>query len=379
MKITEIRVAGLRGATPRGGWTRELDPDSSVHTLVAVHTDSGHVGVGSVFTDAGLTRAAVDVLRPLIIGTELTSPTALTEDLHQHTFWMGRGGTLTHAVSGINIALWDLMGQRCDAPLSHLLGGTFRTRVRAYASLLMDEPPVLRDNLEQLRDAGFRAFKIGWGRFGRDDARTDELLVRTAREALGDDILLAVDAGGSDGYWRNGYRWAVETSRMLADHSVAWFEEALAPDDLEGFRRLTEHSSVPVSGGETLTRRQSFSPFIDARAFDIVQPDVTKVGGIDEMMAIGRRAEDASVTLIPHGWNTAVGLAADLHIAAALRGTELVEYCTGSAYIDDLVSEPWTLDDEGCLALPVGPGLGVAWDLDAVDRYLDTPGILTPA
>lgn len=376
MKITEIRVAGLRGATPRGGWTNELDPDSSLHTLIAVHTDTGDVGVGSVFTDAGLTRAAVDVLRGLIVGEELTSPTALTEDLHQHTFWMGRGGTLTHAISGINIALWDLMGQRCGVPVSHLLGGTFRTRVRAYASLLMEEPPILREHLTELREAGFRAFKIGWGRFGRDDARTDERLVGAARDALGDDIVLAVDAGGSDGYWRHGHRWAVETSRMLADHGIAWFEEALAPDDLEGYLRLTERAAVPISGGETLTRRQSFSPFVDARAFDIVQPDVTKVGGIDEVMAIGRRAEDAALTLIPHGWNTAVGLAADLHIATALRHTEFVEYCTGSAYIDDLVIGGWVLDDDGCLALPSGPGLGLEWDLDALDRYADEPGIL---
>lgn len=236
----------------------------------------------------------------------------------------------------------------------------------------------MRDNLHALHAQGFRAFKIGWGRFGRDDSATDELLVRTAREAIGDEALLAVDAGGSDGYWHNGVRWALETAGMLASYEVAWFEEALNPDDIEGFVRLSAASPVPISGGETLTRRQTFSPYVDRGAFDIVQPDVTKVGGIDELMSVGRRAEDAGVKLIPHGWNTAVGLAADLHIAASLRFTDLVEYCTGSAYIDDLVVDGWSLDDEGRLAVPTGDGLGIEWDADALRHYSDGIDLLTP-
>ncbi|MGB4137206.1 MAG: mandelate racemase/muconate lactonizing enzyme family protein, partial [Microbacterium sp.] len=325
-----------------------------------------------------LVHGAVEVLRELIVGREFTSPSAMTEELHQHTFWMGRGGSVTHTISGVNIALWDLAGQEWGAPVSRLLGGAHRDRVRPYASVLMDEPSALRDNLTALSAEGFRAFKIGWGRFGRDDSRTDELLVRTAREAIGEHSLLAVDAGGSDGYWPHGVRWAANTAHMLAGYDVAWFEEALNPDDLEGFVRLTQLSPVPVSGGETLTRRQAFAPFIDRRAFDIIQPDVTKVGGLDESMAIGRRAEDGGLTLIPHGWNTAVGLAADLHTAAALRFTDLVEYCTGSAYIDDLVVGGWRLDEDGCLAVPTAPGLGVEWDRDALLRYTGGVDLITP-
>ncbi|WP_368498154.1 mandelate racemase/muconate lactonizing enzyme family protein [Herbiconiux sp. A18JL235] len=378
MKIREIRIAGLRGATPRGGWTMELRPDSSLHTLVSVHTDDGRVGLGSVFTHEALVRGAIEVLSELIVGREFTSPPAMTEELHQHTFWMGRGGSITHAISGINIALWDLAGQAWNAPVSRLIGGDYRDRVRPYASLLMDEPGLMRDNLLALSAQGFTAFKIGWGRFGRDDSGTDELLVRTAREAIGPGALLAVDAGGSDGYWHNGVRWALDTARMLADHDVAWFEEALNPDDIDGFVRLSDASPVPISGGETLTRRQTFSPYVDRGAFDIVQPDVTKVGGIDELMAVGRRSEDAGVKLVPHGWNTAVGLAADLHIAAALRFTDLVEYCTGSAYIDDLTVGGWTLDSDGQLAVPSAAGLGVEWDADALEQYTGGVDLLTP-
>lgn len=130
MKITRITCAGLRGATPEGGWSNELAPDDCVHTLVAVHTDTGMVGVGSVFTSEGLVRGALDVLRPLFTGESALEPERLSEKLHQHTFWQGRGGAITHAISGIDIALWDLLGQATGQPVGRLLGGRYVDRVQ---------------------------------------------------------------------------------------------------------------------------------------------------------------------------------------------------------------------------------------------------------
>jgi len=369
MKIREVRAAGLSGATPEGGWTQELSPDDTVHTLVAVHTDEGTVGIGSVFTSEALVKASLATLNDLLIGEDALAVDRVTEKLHQNTFWLGRGGAITHTISGINIALWDIAGQALGRSVGSLLGGSYRDRVMPYASLLMDDPDSLVRALEPLVADGFRAFKIGWGRFGRESPDLDEAIVAAARGAVGEGTHLAVDAGGSDAYWRGDYKWALNTSRMLADYDIAWFEEALDPDDLDGFVRLREHSPVPISGGEVLTRRQSFTPFLNAGAFDIVQPDVTKVGGISESLAVGRAAEDSHIRMIPHGWNTAVGLAADLHLAAALPHTDLVEYCTGAAYIDELVVGGWKRDGEGRLAIPTAPGLGVAWDTDAVKRY----------
>jgi D-galactarolactone cycloisomerase len=118
-----------------------------------------------------------------------------------------------------------------------------------------------------------------------------------------------------------------------------------------------------------LTRRQSFAPWLHAGAFDIVQPDVTKVGGISEERSIARMAEDCGIRFIPHGWNTALGLASDLHLASACQHTDLVEYLTGSPFIDELVSQPWKLDSEGMLAVPDTPGLGVDLNLDAIEKY----------
>jgi L-alanine-DL-glutamate epimerase-like enolase superfamily enzyme len=340
-----------------------------VHTLIAVHTDQGAVGLGSVFTNDGLVRAALAVLEPLFRGETALEPERVSEKLHQHMFWLGRGGSITHAISGIDIALWDLLGQATGQPVGRLLGGRYRERVQPYASLLMDEPEKLRDHLLKVKAEGFRAFKIGWGPFGRRNAATDEAIVKAAREAVGADCKLMVDAGGSDAYWTNGYKWALNTSKMLADYAVDWFEEALSPDALEDYVKLREHSPVPIAGGEVLTRRQAFQPWLTARAFDIVQPDVTKVGGISEERRIGWMAQEHGIRFIPHGWNTTVGLAADLHLASAFPGTNLVEYLTGSPFIDDITVGGWKLDSEGWLAIPTRPGLGVELDRDMVEKY----------
>jgi len=126
---------------------------------------------------------------------------------------------------------------------------------------------------------------------------------------------------------------------------------------------------VPIAGGEVLTRRQSFLPWLSRRAFDVVQPDVAKVGGSSEERRIAWMAQDHGVAFVPHGWNTAVGLAADLQLASAIPNTRFVEYLTGSPFIDDLVAEPWRLDEQGCLRIPDRPGLGIRLDPDAVARH----------
>ena len=378
MKIREIRCAGLRGATPEGGWSNELRPEDCVHTLVAVHTDEGAVGLGSVFTNDVLVRAALAVMEPLYRGENALEPERVSEKLRQNTFWLGRGGSMTHAISGVDIALWDLLGQATGQPVGRLLGGRYRERVQPYASLLMDEPARLRDHLLRVKAQGFRAFKIGWGPFGRRSAATDEAIVRAAREAIGADNKLMVDAGGSDAFWPNGYKWALNTARMLADYDVHWFEEALVPDAIEDHAKLREHSPVPIAGGEVLTRRQAFQPWLEARALDIVQPDVTKVGGISEERRIAWMAQEHGVRFIPHGWNTAVGLAADLQLASAFPGTDLVEYLTGSPFIDEITAGGWHLDTDGMLAIPNTPGLGLTLDRDAVKKYTRGERLLEP-
>src|ERR1019366_5331775 len=251
--------------TPEGGWANEIRPEVCVHTLIAVFTDEGVTGWGSTFTSDALVHGALGVLEPLYRGENPLEPERVSEKLHANTFWMGRGGSITHAISGIDIALWDILGKAAGQPVGRLLGGRYRERVRPYASVLMREPRALAEQLSGIRGQGFRAFKIGWGPFGRQSFAMDE---------------------------------------------------------------------------------------------DIVQADVTKVGGIGEERRIAWMAEENGVRFIPHGWNTALGLAADLHLASASRKTDMVEYLMGSPFIDDLVTAPWKLDAEGMLATPDGAGLG---------------------
>lgn len=368
--IRSIVAAPLLGESPKGGWSHEIRPEDSVHTLIAVHTDTGLIGHGSVFTNGGLVEAGLKVLEPLYLGENALEPERVTEKLHQHTFWLGRGGTLTHTISGIDIALWDILGKALGQPVGRLLGGVYRDRALPYCSLLMEEPALMRDVIAKHRAVGFRAFKIGWGPFGRrDDFRLDEAIVRSAREAAGEDAKLFVDAGASDAYWPHGLSWAIRTAHMLRGFNVGWFEEAIRPDAIDDYCELRRQSPVPVAGGEVLTRRQAFLPWFTRGGLDIIQPDVTKVGGLSEQRRIAWMAAEFGVSYVGHGWNTALGLAADLQLASALPHTDLVEYIGGSAYVDGLLSQPFKLDKDGRIRIPHGAGLGVELSRENVARY----------
>jgi L-alanine-DL-glutamate epimerase-like enolase superfamily enzyme len=235
--------------------------------------------------------------------------------------------------------------------------------------MLFDEPDVLAQQLQQVVTRGFKAIKLGWRPFGRRNNAFDEKLVATARETVGSEVTLLVDAGGSEQFWPHGYKWALRTSQMLAAYDIQWFEEPLAPDDIDGYCKLREHSPVPIAGCEVLTRRQSFQSWIERRAVDIIQPDVTKCGGLSEARRIAWMAADHHVQFVSHGWNTAVGLAADLQLAAAIPNAKYVEYLTPAKYIEDIVVTPFLIDEQGFLEIPDKPGLGIELDRDALAEF----------
>jgi D-galactarolactone cycloisomerase len=367
MKISEVRAIPLRGRNKEAGWEDDIAREENMQTLIEIATDEGLRGYGSAYTSLSLVEGALRLVRPWLIGQIAIEPERISETLHQKTFWQGRGGAVTHTISGIDMALWDLLGKVTGQPVARLLGGYYRERIKPYGSILFDEPAKLREKLQQVVARGFRAIKIGWGPFGRVDHATDERLVSTARETVGPDVELMVDAGASDQFWPHSYKWALETACMLARYNVVWFEEALPPDDIEGFIKLREHAPLRISGGEVLTRRQSFIPWIERGAVDIIQPDCSKVGGLSEARRIGWMAQDHHILLVPHGWNNAVGLAADLALVAALPVAGWVEYLTPSAFIEDIVATPFRLDADGMLPIPTAPGLGIELDMQALD------------
>jgi L-alanine-DL-glutamate epimerase-like enolase superfamily enzyme len=365
--IQTIRAIPLYG-NAYADWPQRFGELEQTRTLVEVVTSNGIASLGSVYTSAPLVEASLQLLRPLYEGASAIDPAATAEMLHQQTFWQGRGGAVTHTISGIDMALWDILGKVSEQPIHRLLGGKRRSRIKPYASMLMEEPARLRDKLVAAKSRGFRAFKIGWGSFGRGDRAGDEAMVGAARQAIGPDSELMVDAGASDAFWPHGLKWALDRSRMLASYGVSWFEEPLRPDDLEGFVELTRQSPVPIASGEVLTRRQSFLPWIERRAVDYLQPDVTKVGGISEQHRIGQYAADRGIMLVPHGWNTGVGLAAELNVVAAADLARWVEFLTPEPYMDELFETPLELDEEGFLAVPDGPGYGFRWSEEGVHR-----------
>ena len=373
MKIVAIDVCPLTGATVDGGWPQGHEPQENLHTLLIVRTDGGLVGYGSCYTSGALVAGAIALLWPLLRGESAVEPEKVSETLRQSSFWQGRGGSVEHAISGIDIALWDLMGKACAQPVSRLLGGNYRQQIKPYGSILFDEPGPLCRMLESVVARGFKAIKMGWRPFGRRDRKFDELLVRTARKAVGEDVELMVDAGGSEQFWPHGTNWARNTAAMLANYGVTWFEEPLPPDDLAGYIALTRVSPVPIAGGEVLTRRQAFQPWIERRAVDILQPDCTKNGGLSESRRIAWLAYDHNVQVVPHGWNTAIGLAADLQFSAAIPVARYVEYLTPAPYIDEITTLPFAIDGQGLLAIPTGPGLGVEIDPEKRKRFCHDP------
>jgi L-alanine-DL-glutamate epimerase-like enolase superfamily enzyme len=369
MPIRDVRTIPLRGATHDTGWPGGTDPDEQMNTLVEVVTDEGISGIGSCFTKQHFVEAALRELRPLLTGETVFEAERVSEKLRQNTFWYGRGGAVEHAISGVDIALWDLMGKALGQPVSRLLGGNYRSRMKPYASILFDDPPVLKEKLQQQLSRGFKAIKMGWRPFGRVSRQLDELLIKTARDTVGEDVELMVDAGGSEQFWPHNASWAIETARMLGDYHITWFEEALKPDDLEGFKELRARSPVKIATGEVFTRRQTFQPFITQRALDIIQPDLTKCGGLSEGRRMAWMAYDHGVLLVPHGWNTAIGVAADLALTAAMPVAGWVEYQTGVPYIEELIDPPFRLDADGMLPVPTGPGLGITLNQDTLARY----------
>ena len=367
MKITKISTFSTGFSIGSGP---ALTDTNLKWIFLKIDTDEGISGWGEVGTSAKISEklmsTAVKEVEYQIIGENPMDTDRLWNKLYRLFTYIGSRGFTTSLTAGFDIALWDIFGKVTQQPISRLLGGRYRDKVKPYGSLLMTEPENLPPRLEDAVQRGFKAIKMGWGPFGRVSSATDEAIVKTARETVGPDVEIMVDAGGSDRYWPHGYKWALETAKMLREYDVVWFEEALRPDDLQGYIKLTEHAPLPITSCEVLTRRQSFMPWIEQRAVDYIQPDVTKVGGLSEEYRIAMHAYDHSILFVPHGWNTAVGLAADLQLVAAVPTARWVEYITPAPYIEDLAAKPYALDEEGLLSIPDGPGLGVKWNNDGV-------------
>lgn len=372
MKIDLVEVFGVECALPAPLRWGTMEVSTKGGVLVRVRTNTGLEGIGeagfSVTYLRRVTPVIRDVLTPLLVGKDPRLIGQLWQHMYDATHGWGRRGIETYAVSGVDIALWDLLGKACSRPVYELLGATQR-ELAAYAAPSLKLPAEAASDCLRAVERGFRAIKL---RVGFDDA-TDDRIVSAAREAVGPDVDLIVDANMS-----RDYRGAVDIARRYRDHyGVAWLEEPIRTRSLYEYvdehARLRAASPLPISGGESLFTRYEFVPVIQKGAFDIVQPDAVSVGGITEAAAIASMAAAHGVRYTPHvacSSGTGVGLAANMHVLASVANPPYAEY---DLYDDsdlqrELLQEPLRAR-EGIIRLSDRPGLGVELDSAAVAHY----------
>ncbi|BDG60129.1 mandelate racemase/muconate lactonizing enzyme family protein [Caldinitratiruptor microaerophilus] len=368
MKITQVEAYHLRLPAVEAICNGTQDA-----LVVRIDTDEGISGWGEVDSSPHVIKAIYDTpsshtlsygLRELLIGEDPFDIRRLWDRMYRGSIYYGRRGAALQAISGADIALWDIVGKATGKPVWKLLGGAYHRRVRAYASALMPENPddaaaFARQNLAR----GFKAMKFGWGPLGKDPGR-DEALVAAVRDAVGPDVDIMIDVG---------HAWdaptAIERIRRLSSYRLYWIEEPLFPDDLDGYARLCDAVDVRIAAGEEDTGRFAFVELMDRGRVHVVQPDVSRCGGLTEALRIADLAYTRGRMVVPHAFSTGILLAASLHFAAAIPNGGLLEYVVdGSPLSDGLARVSFSLED-GHISVPDKPGLGIEVDLDVLGRY----------
>ena len=346
--------------------------------LVKIHTDAGLVGIGEVDSSPEVIRAIFDApfshtlscgLRPLLIGEDPRDVERLWEKMYRGTLYFGRRGAAIQAISGADIALWDLLGKATGLPCYQLLGGAYRKRLQAYASDLMPPTPeAAYQRAAELRQAGFTALKFGWGPLGASE-KEDIALIAAARRGIGDDNDLMIDIGLC---WDAAT--AIARARRLEEFNLFWIEEPLPPDDIAGYARLADAVDTRIAAGEEESTVWGFADLIDRGHIDVVQVDVSRAGGLTESRRIAQMAHQRNLPCVPHAFSTGILLAASMHWVASIPNGSLVEYTVAESPLatgltgTGLLRNPLRATD-GHLTVPDAPGLGIELDEELIARY----------
>jgi D-galactarolactone cycloisomerase len=343
--------------------------------IVEIETADGITGWGECYGPSAVAKAYIETqFVPRIIGRDAFDVEVIWEDLYNRIKDYGARGMVTSAMSGIDIALWDIIGKACGQPIHKLIGGAHRTEVTAYATGLyfIDMDRLIEEAVEEARDyveQGFVAVKM---KIGLGDPKLDIRRVAAVREAIGEKVRLMVDANHCFTVPQ-----AIRLGRELEKLDVEWFEEPISPEDIDGYVEVTRALDMAVAGGENEFTRWGFRDLVVRKAMDIVQPDVCAAGGISECRKIATLASAHGVECVPHAWGSAIGLAATLHFLASLPDQPpsfrpmppLLEFeqCE-NPFRDHLSLEPIKLE-RGKVQIPTGPGLGIEIDRSVLDRY----------
>ncbi|MEM6635223.1 MAG: mandelate racemase/muconate lactonizing enzyme family protein [Pseudomonadota bacterium] len=373
MKITDVKTHLLTHRLDTAFESASGRFEARTHLLVEITTDAGVTGWGECLGPAPLNAAIVGAFRDRLLGRDPLETEKLWLELY-HTFRdQGQRGLTVTALSGVDIALWDIKGKHFGASVSTLLGGRFRDRVAAYATGSfrrdgVDRVSDIAAEVARYRAEGFGAVKIKIG----FDVAEDLEVTAAVRAAIGPDLRLMVDAN-------HGYDVieAVDYGRRAVEHGVDWFEEPVVPEQLDAYAEVKVRQPIPVAGGETWHARWGFLDPVTRRVIDILQPDVCGCGGFTEMRRIIDLAGLHGIRVVPHVWGTAVQIAASLQVLAALPPNPprpeplapLLEFDrTENPFRQAVVTRPIEHRD-GIVAVPDGPGLGIEIDRDALAAF----------
>jgi L-alanine-DL-glutamate epimerase-like enolase superfamily enzyme len=374
LKITEVQAIHVRVEDPNIG----LFDGSYDDCIIRIETDAGITGIAEIETLAGAAQGIVYArpahskargLRELLVGLDPRDPAALWNLMYESTCYVGRRGLMMHAIGGVDIALWDIAAQAQGVPVHELLGGAKRNRLEAYGTIY----PMAKTEqgvAEQVANAKtrlrLRNIKLAADPWWMDDLPLTAKLLRAARNALGDEGSLIVDAALA-------YRTAQEGLKLLPilrDVNVLFLEAPLPLDDIEGLARLAREG-VPLGVGDLgLTHVDEFIEAMDLGGASICQPDITMVGGFTGIRKIAAAAAQRGKRVITHGYKSNIEIAANLHFLASHNDTELLEYSTSNSPLRwEMTLEHILVDRDGMVGVPQAPGLGVHLNHAAVERY----------
>lgn len=392
MRITRVEPVLLKGedAYHASAGGEEATDNGDWQLLVRVATDEGLEGWADVETLAPAAAAIIagpgmgvtgfKALGELLVGEDPRHVERLWDKLYVGSAYYGRRGVAMQCISAIDNCLWSIRAQAAGVSLATLLGGARRDRVTAYASTLFRETP--EGMAQAARDyaaKGFRAVKFGWGVFGEDKGR-DRELVAAAREALGPDRDLLVDPGWYPVGWKNppplsgpmrSRRDAVALCEWLADYGVGWVEDFIHPERFEEYAHVRALSPTPVAAGEQVATIWEFERFIRSGCVDVIQPDLSRCGGITVAKQVAALATEEGIDFVPHSWLTHLLTAYSLQVIATLPRARFVEFNVSQSRLTRGVcaGTPFTLQADGTVTIPDGPGIGAAIDAEFIKAH----------
>lgn len=377
MKIKSIETFVLKDKLSKSFFFSQWEYSERCICIVKVTAEDGSYGWGEGYGPASVLEAGIKLLEPFVIGENVLENEVIWNKMYRKTLDFARRGILVASMSAIDIAVWDLKGKLLNLPISTLLGGAHRTKIRPYATGLYftdhkNPAKTFEEEAKLYISQGFKAMKMKVGLGIKEDVKN----VKFMREIIGPDIQLMVDSNHA-----YTLREATELARKIEQYDISWFEEPLSPEFYDQYSELRQKTTIPISGGECEYLRFGFQHLIRSKSVDIIQPDICASGGLTEAKRIGALASANGVDLIPHTWGTAIGLHVALHFISNIESVPgrmyqpdfLMEYDQTENGLRDKLCFPSIEMKDGMIEVPQRPGLGIDINEDVLYKYASEP------